>query len=178
MRSLRLSAMAVLVLAIAMTGCSTGSKPLTVFLVRHAEDLDAGDDPILTAAGIRRARALAGNLADAGIDRIHSSDYNRTRATAAPAAARWNLEVELYDPGNLPALAAELVGAGGRHLVVGHSNTTPALVGLLGGDPGPEIDEATEYDRLYIVTVGADGGVGTVRMRYGSRYVPQPPPAP
>jgi len=167
MKKLLLIAVTILVATIAFTGCSAGAKPLTVFLVRHVEDFDSGNDPKLTAAGMERAEALARNLADAGIRHIHSSDYFRTRDTAAPAAARWNLKVELYDPRDLPALAAELVRSGGNHLVVGHSNTTPAMVGLLGGDPGPEIEEATEYDRLYIVTIGPDGTVSTVRMRYG-----------
>ena len=59
---------------------------------------------------------------------------------------------------------------GGRHLVVGHSNTTPSVVELLGGDPGSKI-EKTEYDRLYIVTIGADGAVSTLLIRYGAPYV-------
>ena len=159
--------LATLAAAIAFTGCSAGEKPLTVFLVRHVEDFDTGKDPKLTAAGTERAEALARNLADSGIRHIHSSDYFRTRDTAAPAAALWNLKVELYDPRDLPALAEMLRRTGGSHLVVGHSNTTPAMVGLLGGDPGPGIEEATEYDRLYIVTVGPDGSVSPVRMRYG-----------
>ena len=167
MNKLLLIAIAILVATIAFTGCSAGAKQLTIFLVRHVEDFDSGNDPKLTAAGMERAVELAEILASAGIQRIHSSDYFRTRDTAAPAAAHWSLEVELYDPRDLPALAAELVGAGGSHLVVGHSNTTPAVVGLLGGDPGPLIEEATEYDRLYIVTIGPDGTVSTVRMRYG-----------
>ncbi|MBD3868961.1 MAG: histidine phosphatase family protein [Acidobacteria bacterium] len=164
---------AILVATIAFSACSAGAKPLTVFLVRHVEDFDAGSDPKLTDAGVERAAALARNLADAGIQRIHSSDYFRTRDTAAAAAADWNLEVELYDPRDLPALAAELVGSGGSHLVVGHSNTTPAMVGLLGGEPGPAINEATEYDRLYIVTIGTDGSTSSVMLRYGKPYEPQ-----
>jgi hypothetical protein len=51
--------------------------------------------------------------------------------------------------------------------VVGHSNTTPAAVELLGGEPGAEIDEADEYDRLYILTIATSGEVSTVVLRYG-----------
>jgi 2,3-bisphosphoglycerate-dependent phosphoglycerate mutase len=68
----------------------------------------------------------------------------------------------------MEALAADMRAAGGRHLVVGHSDTTPELVGLLGGEPGPAIDEPSEYDRLYIVTIGADGAVTSVLLRYGA----------
>ena len=56
-----------------------------------------------------------------------------------------------------------------RILVAGHSNTTPKLVELLGGNPGPPIDEKTEYDRLYVVVLGADGAVTTTLLRYGAR---------
>ena len=140
---------------------------LVVFLVRHAEKADSSADPPLTEAGHERAQRLARLLRDAGIEYVHSSDYIRTRDTAAPLAAHNGLKVALYDPGDLPAMAQRLKVAGGRHLVVGHSNTTPPLVGLLGGEPGPEIEEGHEYDRLYIVTVGADGAANTVLLRYG-----------
>ena len=105
---------------------------------------------------------------------MHSSDYRRTRDTAAPVAAWHDLEVELYDPGDLGGLADELLAGGGRHLVVGHSNTTPALVGQLGGDPDSAIDEGEEYDRLYVVTVGPDGYVSSVLMRYGAWVQAEP----
>jgi len=56
----------------------------------------------------------------------------------------------------------------GRHLVLGHSNTTPQLVEALGGEPGAPIEEM-EYDRLYIVTL-MDGRTSTVLLRFGSPY--------
>ena len=143
------------------------AEPLVVFLVRHAEKVDASADPELSPEGAKRAADLAVALRDAGIERIHSSDYIRTRDTAAPFAAALGLEVELYDPRDLPSLVALLQEAGGRHLVVGHSNTTPTAVEGLGGEPGAEIVEATEYDRLYVVTIGPDGAVSTVLLRYG-----------
>lgn len=145
------------------------AEPLVVFLVRHAEKVSDGRDPELSSAGTERAADLVAALRDAEIQHVHSSDFIRTRDTAAPLAAALGLEVELYDPRDLPALVTRLREAGGRHLVVGHSNTTPVAVELLGGEPGTEIDEATEYDRLYTVTVGADGSVSTVLLRYGAR---------
>lgn len=141
---------------------------VVIYLVRHAEKGEGdGKDPELNAAGLQRARELARTLADAGVDAIYSTDFKRTRQTAAPLAERLGCEISLYDWEEMAALAADLKRAGGRHLVVGHSDTTPELVGLLGGEPGPDIDEATEYDRLYVVTVGPDGSVSTVLLRYG-----------
>lgn len=141
----------------------------TIFLVRHAEKTKAPSDPELSEAGQQRAWALAGLLRDAGISRIYSTDYARTRDTAAPLAKVLNLEVEFYQPKELERLADQLGSQSGRQLVVGHSNTTPELVSLLGGDPGTEIQESVEYDRLYLVTLQGDQ-VTTVLMRYGDGF--------
>jgi broad specificity phosphatase PhoE len=139
----------------------------TVYLVRHAEKAAGSENPALTEAGEQRASALANLLRDAGVDVIYSTDYRRTRDTAAPVAVQLGLNVTIYDPSNLGELAADIRRQGGRCLVVGHSNTTPELVGLLGGEPGAAIDEKSEYDRLYVLTIAPDGTVGTVLLRYG-----------
>jgi broad specificity phosphatase PhoE len=139
----------------------------TVFLVRHAEKASHGPDPELTDAGALRARALASLLRDAGVQLIYSTDYRRTRDTAAPLASQLDLDVTIYDPSKLGDLAADIERRGGRCLVVGHSNTTPELVGLLGGEPGAPIDEQSEHDRLYVLTIAPNGTVGTVVLRYG-----------
>lgn len=143
---------------------SETGEPTVVFLVRHAEK-EAGGDPELTKTGCARAEELARTLRDAGIEHVHSTDYARTRATAAPIAERLGLEVELYDPRALPTFLDSVRASGGRHLVVGHSNTTPQAVALLGGEPGEPIVEATEYDRLYAVTLGPEGSVSTLLLR-------------
>ncbi|MEP6343246.1 MAG: histidine phosphatase family protein [Maricaulaceae bacterium] len=139
-----------------------------IFLVRHAEKTAAKTDPALTQAGQDRAQLLANMLGDVGITHIHSSDYKRTRDTAAPLAAHLGLEVMIYDPRDLEGMAAKLKSMSGRHLVVGHSNTTPPLTELLGGEGGRPIVEATEYDRLYIVTPTANGEVTTTLLRFGA----------
>ena len=151
-----------------IAGCVTASDPaLVAYLVRHAEK-QTGPDPALTDPGKLRASALAGLMRDEGIDAIFSSDFRRTRETAAPVAAVLDKEIEIYDARDLSGLAEQLRARGGRVLVVGHSNTTPELARLLGGEPGTPIDEATEYDRLYVVTVIENGRVETDLRRYGS----------
>ena len=146
---------------------SVWAADLEVFLVRHAEK-QTGNDPALTEAGEQRAESLADLLEDAGIEHIHSSDYLRTLQTAGPLADRLDMSIRLYDPRDLPALAAQLREEGGRHLVVGHSNTTPPLAEELGGDGGEPIYEPTEYDRLYLLTITGDE-TETFLLRYGAR---------
>jgi probable phosphoglycerate mutase len=160
-----------------------------IFLVRHAERADDGDmnpamamdpqmreDPPLSEAGRIRASLLAEMLRDAGITHIHSTDYRRTRETAQPTSAATGVEAAIYDPSDLDAFAVELRSAPGRHLVVGHSNTTHSLVEALGGDPGLSI-EALEYDRLYLVTVD-EGVARTVLLRFGDPFIASGHPKP
>lgn len=149
------------------------SGTTVVYLVRHAEPTpppyaESPPDPPLNAAGLARAEALAEALAAEPLNTIFSTDFNRTRQTAAPVAARAGLQVEIYDPWALEEFAARLASTPGRHVVVGHSNTTPELVQLLGGDPGDPIDEEREFDRLYVVVLRANGEVTTMQLRYGA----------
>ena len=181
MKILRVSTIAMLLLSIVLINCSSeqdvvpstsGNNPLVVFLVRHGEKVDHSDDALLSADGEERAIVLARILRSANVEYVHSSDFIRTRDTAAPTAANYGLEVAMYDHQDLPALVEKMRRTGGRHLVVGHSTTTPALVGLLGGDPGPAINDESEYDRLYIVTVGNNGHATGIMIRYGEAYYP------
>ncbi|MGD2071517.1 MAG: phosphoglycerate mutase family protein [Gemmatimonadota bacterium] len=174
---------AVVVLALASLGCAAPAEPPpsgpeSVFLlVRHAEKVDQTDESPLTEVGQARAETLARMLRDAGVDGIYSSDFRRTRDTAAPLARELGLEVALYDTDGLPELADALLSSPGRYLVVGHSNTTPELAGLLGGDPGSPISE-DEYDRLYVVhrRPGSDGTTLILRFEPGSDVLTEDDP--
>jgi broad specificity phosphatase PhoE len=135
-----------------------------IYVSRHAEKVVSDSkNPPLTAAGEQRARHLAFLLKDAGIQQVFSTDYERTRQTAAPTAAQAGVAVQSYDPGQPAALAHHLRGLGRNALVVGHSNTVPGLVHALGGEPGGDIPES-EYSRLYRLTVSDDGTVATTLL--------------
>ncbi len=136
-----------------------------VYLVRHAEKADTGKDPELTEIGKERADELARMLKDAGVTHIWSTDYKRTKGTAEPLSARSRVKTEIYDPSRLGEFATRLKSIPGRHLVVGHSNTTPGLVQALGGDPGQAMPD-TEYDRFYVVTLGPN--IATIQLRFGA----------
>jgi hypothetical protein len=57
--------------------------------------------------------------------------------------------------------------AGDSVLVIGHSNTVPEVIKMLGGDVVPKIDEK-KFDDLFVVTVYGKGKAKVVQMKYGS----------
>lgn len=140
---------------------------ITLFLMRHGEK-EGGDDPALSAAGVARAEALVARLGSSEITEIWSTQTRRTQATAAPLAAATGLPIQIYDPATLPAFAVWLLDTPGVKVVVGHSNTTDTLAGLLGADPGPAINDASEFDRLYVIHVEDAGIVRSRIERYGA----------
>lgn len=144
------------------------AEPVTrLFLVRHGEK-EAGSDPALSPAGALRAAALVERLSAEGVTEIWSTATRRTQETAAPLAAVLGLPVQTYDAAELPAFGNQLAATPGVKLVVGHSNTTDALAALIGADPGPPIDDAAEFDRLYVITITGGHQVTSRIERYGA----------
>lgn len=159
----------VLLAALVLQGCASSTPtrpgtrvaPLTVVLVRHAEKADDGsNDPQLSEAGTRRATALARNgmLRDARA--VYASDTRRAQATAQPTADAHGLLVTTYDArDSAEAFAARLRTlhvSGGTVLVVGHSNTVPALAAALCTCTVAPMDETT-FDRIDTVRIDAGG---------------------
>ena len=156
-------------------------KPITVFLIRHAERQDEPrQDPPLTDAGVARSQALARLLSNAGVKAIFTSQYSRTKQTAEPLATKLGLTVAPFtlklNPSNPRQIAEEstaevtnkiLERSGQSVLVVGHSNSIPDVIKMLGGDTVPTIDER-KFDDLFIVTVYAKGKAKVVQMKYGA----------
>ena len=151
----------------------------TVFLVRHAEKAGPGDpefagaplsDPPLNISGVARAEELSRTLGGADVTAIYSSPYERTRATVRPLAARLGLEVTEHPAADILGLVRliEADNRGGVVLIAGHSDTVPSLVEALGAGPVPPIEEAWEYDNLYIVTVEATGRARVSTLKYGA----------
>ena len=151
----------------------------TVIFVRHAEKIAGpADDPSLSAAGQRRAAELARQLVDAdvvaGIDAVYATPYHRTVDTAKPVADALGLPITSYDAADTETIMDQIVRKhkGKIVLVIGHSNTVPALIGNMGASKKvPTIDEH-EYDNIYIVSIPWFGKTKTIRLRYGDPYVP------
>ena len=142
-------------------------KPLTIFLVRHAEK-NHGPNPSLTKVGQERAEKLSQMLEKVELDAIFSTNYKRTQATALPTANHQGLDVISYDPSELEALSETLLTnyLGKNVLVVGHSNTTPQLCGLLEGISIYDSFDEQDYGNLVMVTAGSDGSKKVVFLRF------------
>lgn len=178
--SVRLAA--ALVLACAATAATTvTAQPSTVIIVRHAEKATTpGADPSLSEEGKQRALALAASIADAQIGAVITTQFKRTVETAAPSAAGRGLaSATVPATRNMPAHIQAIVDAvrarpaGETVLVVGHSNTVPAIIRALGGPAMADLCEH-DYDNLFILQLGAGAEPRLIRARYGAPDDPTP----
>jgi broad specificity phosphatase PhoE len=175
-------ALALLLLA---AGCAPSAAlapvaPTTLLLVRHAERADDSQDSPLSEAGRCRAEALRETLALSGVEAILVSQYRRTHETARSLADTLGLEprerrLEGDSVEAARALARDLLGApgGGRVLVVGHSNTVPAMLGVLTGEEPPELEG---YGDLFVVTAAPGARPEVLHLRFGDAACGASPP--
>ncbi|MGQ0383631.1 MAG: phosphoglycerate mutase family protein [Gammaproteobacteria bacterium] len=137
----------------------SAASTTTVFVMRHAEKAAIpGDDPPLSPVGEARALALAEQFGRApkalGLDCIIVSEFRRSQETVRPLANRLGVPV-IVVPASENERAAERAldeYRGGRVLIVGHSNTVPALVEELSGREVPPMSES-DYGMVYVVSV-------------------------
>ena len=130
----------------------------TIILVRHAEkDASATadkNDPVLTVEGKQRAERLAKTIKKYKPGAIYSTDYKRTRDTAAPIASRRKLQVQTYDARKPADLVDSIMKSKTkRFLVVGHSNTIPGLANLLGKKELFKNLDDSEHGAIWIVRI-------------------------
>ncbi|MBD0370742.1 MAG: histidine phosphatase family protein [Pyrinomonadaceae bacterium] len=182
MKKLFLPILLILALCASVSGIQStdeGFKATTVILVRHAERADAPrEDPPLTEAGVARSQKLAALLAGAGVKAIYTSQYSRTKQTAEPLAKQLGLTitpVTLQSKQSNPREVSEqsirqivdkiMERAGETALVIGHVNSVPDVIRMLGGDVVPTMDEK-RFDDLFIVTVYAKGKAKVLQLKY------------
>lgn len=143
-------------------------------VVRHAEKAsDSERDPDLSAAGRSRAVALAERLRGLPLAAAYVTPFKRTQQTAQPTVQGQGIELIVRefssrDPDvDAQALREALLRdhRGEAVLVVGHSNTVPAIVEALAG-AGVDAMPETEYDRLSLVRIAADGSADVSVERY------------
>jgi phosphohistidine phosphatase SixA len=172
----RMTRSAVLALCCVLGAARTAAAAdQVIFAVRHAERADAAggqppagmmaNDPPLSAAGTERAKRLAALLALAEVKHIFTTALMRTKQTAAPLAEAMKVTASVVPGGDTAALVAQIRGAAGNVLVVGHSNTVPELLKQLGVTQPISIGDS-EYDNLFVVVRPATGEPTLVRLRY------------
>ncbi len=141
------------------TEASSETITSTYYFIRHAEKdrSDPSDkNPHLTEIGKARATHWSDILSEVKFNAVYSTDYNRTKETAQPTAAKNNLEITLYDPNQIKAQSFRDETKGKTVLIVGHSNTTPEFVNkILGHKKYEDIDDSNNGN-LYIVAVIGD----------------------
>lgn len=128
----------------------------SVILIRHADvtpDPGAGHDPgpPLNAAGEARARELCHVLADAGIGAIFVTKFRRSRQTAEFLEQKLGFEATVLETNAEVVAAIRAHSASSVLLVIGHSDTVPAIIALL---DGPELSTLApkEFDNLFVLT--------------------------
>lgn len=127
----------------------------TYYFIRHAEKErnNSSKDVHLTDEGHKRAQNWSKILQHIPFDAVYSTDYNRTKETAQPTAAKNQLEIMIYNVNTSYDPAFKTATKGKTVLVVGHSNTIPNFVNaVIGNEKYEEIDDANNGN-IYIVTL-------------------------
>ncbi|MBL9206732.1 MAG: histidine phosphatase family protein [Opitutaceae bacterium] len=148
----------------------------TYLVVRHADRGPEEPDAALTAEGHLRAAALAGLLGNTRITRIFTTEYQRTRDTAAPTARHHGVKPVVVPQAEFDALTRallELPASGECCLVVGHRSTVPRIVRALSGLDIPPLG-SSEFSCLIVVTRWPDGRASVLPLRV---ELPATPPA-
>ncbi len=143
-----------------------------IYLVRHAEK-ETGNDPALTEAGQKRAGDLLALLKDKGVKRIYVTKYRRSGMTGDSLRIKLGIDSALY--------VADTTGEGlinqlklnndfGKTiLVIGHTNTIPALIRALGIKDFQLHDlPDEEFDNIYLVEYKANKAYLT-QNKYGAK---------
>jgi len=145
---------------LSISSIGLGQEISTYYLIRHAEKVrtDKTDrDPHLTQVGQERAENWSKILKEVPFDIVYSTSYHRTKETAQPLAMAKNLPITLYNPRTLYDAEFQEQSKGKIVLVVGHSNTTPALANkIIGQEKYPQIDD-DKNGNLYILQVSPQG---------------------
>lgn len=162
---------------LALMATTAAAQPSTVILVRHAERAaEPQADPVLTPAGQQRALDLAAALSAANVSSIITTHLQRTQLTAKPlgdAIGQSPIVVRAGGAAHADSVAAAVLRrpSGEAVLVVGHSNTIPAIIAALGGPRMPDLC-AGQYSNLYILELRSGNAPRLIKAKYGAPDAP------
>ena len=125
-----------LTLALGVFVQTVPAQKKTIVLVRHVEKDSSPTadktDPELSPTGRDRALLMVKAIGKYKPDAIYSTNFKRSRDSARPLADKRKKEIQIYDPSNQQKLVDEIMASKfKKFVIVGHSNTTPALANLL-----------------------------------------------
>ena len=142
-------------LALGSDSDAQNDEIFTIYLVRHSEKdftSENTSDLPLSECGKQRSIALSSFLNEVHLEAVYSTDYTRTKNTAIPTAETKDIKITLYDGQDIDSFSHILLDIKEDALVVGHSNTTGVLAGLLVNQEIGDID-LDIYDRIYQVVI-------------------------
>jgi broad specificity phosphatase PhoE len=164
---MRRAALLPLAVIVALAAAPTARAQEAIYIVRHAERLDQSSDSALSTEGIGRADRLRDMLRSAGVTHIFTTNLRRTIETAKPLADALGVAPQALTGADMRPLAARLAALKphDRALVVGHSNTVPALLRALNVIAPVTIADA-EFDNLFIVVPQKDAAPVLLRLKF------------
>ncbi|HWS40274.1 MAG TPA: phosphoglycerate mutase family protein [Arenimonas sp.] len=155
-------------------GCQNSFAQQTVFLIRHAEKvISTNKNPALSEIGTQRANALVQVFNNAKPAAIFTTQYQRTQLTAKPLSTAIEVPITILEANaenteQYPALLMQkicVLPAGSNVLVVGHSNTLPAIMEDWTKQPAKPIADE-EYNRIFMVMIQDCKAVESLDLRY------------
>lgn len=134
----------------------TLAQKKTIVLVRHVEKDSSPTadkaDPGLSQMGRDRAQLIVKAIGKYKPDAIYSTNFKRTRESVKPLADKRKKEIQIYDPSNQQKLVDEVMASKSKKFViVGHSNTTPALANLFTKKEVFKQVPDTEYSVIWVI---------------------------
>jgi 2,3-bisphosphoglycerate-dependent phosphoglycerate mutase len=139
---------------------TVNAQDKTIVLVRHVEkDTSAmadKADPDVSEEGRQRAERLAKLIQRYKPHEIFSTPFKRTRGTAEPIAKRRRKEIQTYDPAKPEDLVKKIMDPTSKtehYLIVGHSNTIPAIANLLAKKEIFRNLLETEYGVIWVLRI-------------------------
>ena len=146
-----------ILLVLILSSIDMSSQDCTeIYLIRHAEK-DRSDienrNPELNDLGKKRALKWVQVFKNIELDKIYSTNYNRTIQTVTPISKGNNIDISIYSPSKINYKNFVSNNIGSKVLVVGHSNTIPFFVnGLINKEFYQQIDDLNNSN-LYVVTI-------------------------
>jgi 2,3-bisphosphoglycerate-dependent phosphoglycerate mutase len=134
------------------------SNVTQIYILRHTEKQDdTAEDPILSAAGIARAKYWKKVLQNIEFDQVFTTNFKRNIQTAKLISDANSIKPELYYPMSFDVLKFLNLIKNQKVLIIGHSNTIPDMVNRLINETQYPPMSHENYNILYIITIHDNG---------------------